>query len=90
VGRIWFPSVSFCLCVAVLSVYRTRTVWGRGQEQLPCLRYAVPEVLKYSDEQLRRNWTIGECGNEDTKTHTHKSRFPYIVLVTELFTIHPK
>jgi len=46
------------------------------------------EVLKNRDEQLRMNWTIGECGNEET--HTHESTTPYLALVTGLFTIHPE
>ena len=44
-----FPSISFCLYVVALSVYRASNVWGH---QLLCAPVAVGRSISNGDQQL--------------------------------------
>jgi hypothetical protein len=49
---IWSPSISFCLYVVALSVYRASNVWDRVQEQTPCAIVAVCRNISNGDQLL--------------------------------------
>jgi hypothetical protein len=80
---IQFPSIHFCLYMVTLNVYRASNVWGH---QLPCAAVAVCRLSRTVTGSFEWSWTISGCGND--KTRNHKSRTPYISLVTTLFTVY--
>jgi hypothetical protein len=46
------PSISFCLYVVVLSVYRASHMWDGMQEQTPCAPVTVCRSISNGDQQL--------------------------------------
>ena len=54
-GRMQFPSISFCLHVVALSVHRASNVWDRVQEKMPSVRVAVCRSISNGDQQLCMN-----------------------------------
>ena len=78
---IWSPSISFCLYVVVISVYRASNVWCH---QLPCAPVAVCKVPRRTTGSSEWSWTI----SVNVREENHDSRTPYISLVTALFTVY--
>jgi len=79
-----FPSISFCLYVVALNVYRGSNVWGHECKS-SCL---VPQLQSADYRRAALNEAGQYVSAVMKRPHNHDSRTPYIPLVTALFTVY--